>query len=869
MSTQPIYLRGRGRGRGTVPQNPLNFTSPQQGQGQFLIQNGIRPVRPGQKNSPSNGPTATSSTSPGVENHLEASLKSVEDIFAKARSKHFESAQQHLTKIEVELDESDDEEDIGSLVLNGVFQSYAKTFESENRNDVQSAQEKLLHSFRSGTSACLVCIETIKKEDAIWNCQGCYCMFHITCIQKWVREGVYQKQYSSGDFVQEKPSAPISWHCPKCRYEYSQSECPTTYNCFCGKVDNPKFDPWLVPHSCGAKCGRKLQPACGHSCLLLCHPGACPPCPVMITSTCYCEKSTPRMVRCSVKSWSCGKICGRLLSCKQHKCPEKCHSGVCPPCVKTSIHPCLCGKEKVERPCDSISWQCEKKCGKSLNCGNHVCELVCHTGKCGNCPRSGLRKCPCGKTEFQLPCIEDIPTCGDTCGKPLACGQHTCTGRCHLGDCGQCMQMSVKRCRCGQRQKEVPCAKEFLCEKKCNNMRNCGVHKCNRKCCDGNCPSCEQICGKTLKCRNHKCASRCHKGPCYPCPLTVSITCNCQATKISVPCGKERETKPPRCNLPFGNHLNVTIHLARNIDATLGTVLHGIKAGPWDTKPTIIQKVAKQCPPCQFPISIQCIGKHETSEIPCFRVKPYSCGRICGRRLTCGNHVCQLACHKVSGTENDAMAGEECQKCEMGCEAKRPAGCTHPCVKPCHPPPCPPCHMMIRMRCHCQTLVKHIECVKWVSASEVEKDFLKSCEQPCPKEMPCSHPCGATCHNGTCPNTNKCDKKVVLKCKCRRIKKEISCKDKDITPKPECDDNCKSKTQNVNETTKIKEEEDLKKQEAELLEFERMMRGRKKKPRKHKEEVEEDSAFRRYKFHIIFVLGLLTAFCVALYFTYY
>lgn len=45
----------------------------------------------------------------------------------------------------------------------------------------------------------------------------------------------------------------------------------------------------------------------------------------------------------------------------------------------------------------------------------------------------------------------------------------------------QCMQMSFKKCRCGQRQKEVPCAKEFLCEKKCNNMRSCGVHKCNRK----------------------------------------------------------------------------------------------------------------------------------------------------------------------------------------------------------------------------------------------------------------------------------------------------------------------------------------------------------------------------------------------------
>ncbi|KAK6976666.1 NF-X1-type zinc finger protein NFXL1 [Biomphalaria glabrata] len=896
MASQPAYLHGRGRGRGTRNQN-VNHTS--HSYGQFQTPNGNSPVRPGQKLLSNNGLAVSSPTSPSGENRLEASLKSVEDMFAEARNKHMESAQRHLTNTEAELDESEDEEDIGSLVLDGVFQSYSKTFDSGNRNDVQSAQEKLLHSFRSGTSACLVCIETIKKEEAIWNCYGCFCMFHITCIQKWVREGVYQKQYSSGDFIQEKSSTPISWHCPKCRHEYSQNESPTKYFCFCGKVENPKFDPWFVPHSCGAVCGRKLQPHCGHTCLLLCHPGACPPCPMTVASTCYCEKSSPRMVRCSAKSWSCGKTCGRLLSCKQHKCTQTCHSGVCPPCVKTSFHPCLCGKDKAERPCDSISWHCDKMCGKPLNCGNHVCEVVCHDGKCGSCPRSGLRKCPCGKTEYKLPCTEDIPTCGDTCGKPLACSQHTCTGRCHLGECGQCMQMSVKKCRCGQRQKEVPCAKEFLCEKKCSNMRNCGVHKCNRKCCDGNCPSCEQVCGKTLKCRNHKCASRCHKGPCYPCPLTVSVTCNCQATKISVPCGKERQTKPPRCNIPcqkpsechhpvrqkhrchFGDCPACNYVCGQKLDKcehTCPVMCHdavmtkvedkSVKVGPWDAKPVIIQKIAKQCPPCQVLIAVQCLGKHETSEIPCSRVKPYSCGRKCGRQLSCGNHLCQLDCHKVTDITDSDLAGEECQKCESGCEAKRPDGCSHPCVKPCHPPPCPPCHMMIRMRCHCQTLVKHIECVKWISASSAEKDMLKSCEQPCPKEMACGHPCGATCHSGSCPNTNKCDKKVILKCKCKRIKREIFCRDKDCTPKPECDSNCKPKTQNLDDMAKIKEKEDLKKQEAELQEYERMMRGRKKKPRKHKEEAIEESFFSKYKLHILFSLSVLTASSVAVYLAY-
>ena len=37
--------------------------------------------------------------------------------------------------------------------------------------------------------------------------------------------------------------------------------------------ENPTFDPWCIPHSCGQQCGKRLNPDCGHDCLLLCHPG--------------------------------------------------------------------------------------------------------------------------------------------------------------------------------------------------------------------------------------------------------------------------------------------------------------------------------------------------------------------------------------------------------------------------------------------------------------------------------------------------------------------------------------------------------------------------------------------------------------------
>lgn len=34
--------------------------------------------------------------------------------------------------------------------------------------------------------------------------------------------------------------------------------------------------------------------------------------------------------------------------------------------------------------------------------------------------------------------------------------------------------------------------------------------------------------------------------------------------------------------------------------------------------------------------------------VPCHSLGPFSCGRACGRILTCGNHSCSLECHRVT-----------------------------------------------------------------------------------------------------------------------------------------------------------------------------------------------------------------------------
>lgn len=81
----------------------------------------------------------------------------------------------------------------------------------------------------------------------------------------------------------------------------------------------------------------------------------------------------------------------------------------------------------------------------------------------------------------QAPCTVEIEPCGNTCQKTLKCGNHICAERCHRGECGQCLEIVEKKCRCGLYTKELPCSKQYLCEAKCKQMRDCNKHPCNRK----------------------------------------------------------------------------------------------------------------------------------------------------------------------------------------------------------------------------------------------------------------------------------------------------------------------------------------------------------------------------------------------------
>nr|XP_023021206.1 NF-X1-type zinc finger protein NFXL1 [Leptinotarsa decemlineata] len=823
------------------------------------------------------------------KNSISKPLTSSELKFKEAQSKLQAAVKKHVKEYESSSDE--EELDSGNLI-DTILKSYKNTggdYEFIGRTS-SFIEETLL----SAGTTCLICISRVRRDDEIWSCGSCYGFFHLMCIQRWSKDTITQQKHAFEQqiVVHQKN---LCWCCPKCRFEYTSSDVPSKYLCFCKKTESPKYQPFLVPHSCGEICKKELVPKCGHMCMLLCHPGPCPPCPVTVNVSCYCGNEPPRTQRCSSKEWSCSGICGKPLKCDKHSCNDPCHPGECKPCPKKSVQRCVCKSQQKLRDCAEPLWHCDKVCNKALECGNHRCQEVCHDGVCDMCPLSKLRTCPCGKTTFQLPCTEDTPSCQDTCEKLLECGVHTCNQRCHKEKCGQCLETVEKYCRCGLHIKEIQCFKPYFCEVKCKQMKDCNKHPCNRKCCDGNCPPCEKPCGRTLNCGNHKCTSVCHRGPCYPCSQTDFVTCRCGETKLVVPCGRKNKTRPPKCTKlclfpPDCHHKQRENHKCHFGDcppckqtcnksrtscchlcpspchSAVLMKIEGQKASmPWEQTKPQFEKKELPCPDCVVPVAVTCLGEHETSDWPCYLAKPSSCHRPCGRKLECGNHSCSLPCHLVEETINTEL-GINCEKCEGSCSKERPEGCPHSCPRPCHPGPCPPCKNMVRIKCYCGLHQPYVTCSDWLN--EDKHVELQSCGNQCPKNYECGHRCKANCHSGPCPNPEGCKKKVKITCKCKRLKKEFSCETvRKKLALIDCDDVCFSKKEEERKIREAADEQRKKEEEMrqrkELEKYQKMFEGKKKSREKRKyNDDEEVGLVKKYWFIIISVALLVLSLVV-------
>lgn len=559
----------------------------------------------------------------------------------------------------------------------------------------------LLDQLTTGTYECMVCCDRVKQQHAIWNCSKCYNVFHMGCIKKWARS----------------PAAHVEiegWRCPGC--QNITRKFPSTYNCYCGKVNEPEWNRRETPHSCGEVCGKKRSnnDTCTHPCNILCHPGPCPPCPASVIKPCLCGRMT-RKVRCSQqKPLTCTEECGKYKNCGIHKCEVICHTGDCNQCDILVEQMCFCGKNIRSILCGSNAFEitrhrtsksvysCKGVCNKMLSCGHHYCSEICHDGDCKLCPLrpSAVTTCPCTQTKIsdlkdedgnkfvRNECIDPIPLCDRICGKPLRCGGdniHTCKLKCHSGPCPPCANgSSTIHCRCGKSEDDVPCSEIpeelYVCDRRCNKKRKCGRHKCGKTCCIQTEHLCTQICGRKLECKLHRCEETCHRGNCHTC-YNVSfedLSCHCGAEVMlpPIPCG----TKPPEC---------LRECMRRH------SCFHPVKHNCHNEE---------KCPPCVVLVKKPCnCGRVVRSNIPCHQ-ENVSCGAPCKKVLPCGHH-CLKPCHQ-------GPCMEENDKCTQPCSIMR-VECIHPCALNCHQgQACPPssCKAMVTLKCSCGNRETQVEC---------------------------------------------------------------------------------------------------------------------------------------------------------------
>ncbi|KAM3380471.1 NF-X1-type zinc finger protein NFXL1 [Capsicum galapagoense] len=448
--------------------------------------------------------------------------------------------------------------------------------------------------------------------------------------------------------------------CPPCKAFAPARSCP------CGKeVITTRCSDRKSVLTCGQQCGKFLD--CGrHRCEKTCHVGPCGHCQIVVNACCFCKKKTEAV------------LCGDMG-------------------VKGDI--------KMENGVFSCNSACENK----LNCGNHICRELCHPGPCGDCALlpSKIKTCCCGKTrleEERHSCLYPIPTCSKVCGKSLRCGVHLCEAVCHSGDCAPCLVPVTQRCRCGSTSRTVECYKtqsedeKFTCDRPCGQKKNCGRHRCSERCCplsnpknsitDGWNPHfCSMPCEKKLRCGQHSCESLCHSGHCPPCLETIftDLTCACGRTSIPppLPCG----TPLPSCQLPC------------SVSQPCGhPPTHSCHFG--------------DCLPCAVPVAKECVGGHVIlRNIPCGS-KDIRCNKICGKTRQCGLHACARTCHPSPCDATARPSNGSRASCGQTCGAPR-RDCRHTCSALCHPfSPCPDvrCEFPVTITCSCGRITANVPC---------------------------------------------------------------------------------------------------------------------------------------------------------------
>ncbi|KAK6921402.1 Zinc finger, NF-X1-type [Dillenia turbinata] len=274
--------------------------------------------------------------------------------------------------------------------------------------------------------------------------------------------------------------------------------------------------------------------------------------------------------------------------------------------------------------------------------------------------------------------------------------------------------------------------------------------------------SCGEPCGKPLEKQvqgsgeideelcPHACVLQCHPGPCPPCKAFAPpracpcgkkvITTRCSDRKSLVTCGQ-------RCDklLECGRH-------------RCERICH---VGP--------------CDHCRILLNASCFCKKKNEVILCGEMVVkgdvivedgvFACSLTCGKKLSCGNHVCGEICHpgpcgdcvltpgrittcycgKTSIKEKRVSCLDPIPTCLQICDKLLPCG-VHRCKEACHAGDCAPCMVQVTQKCRCGSTSRTVECFKTLMENE-----KFTCEKPCGRKKNCGrHRCSERC----CPLSN-------------------------------------------------------------------------------------------------------------------
>ncbi|KAK0444537.1 uncharacterized protein EV420DRAFT_1574342 [Desarmillaria tabescens] len=623
-------------------------------------------------------------------------------------------------------------------------------------------------------SDCPICFNDIRPPHPTWSCspsipilppgdsaepfvpQYCWTTFHLKCIRSWSEKSYNDVKEAWRARGEDRGG---EWRCPGCQGK--RGVLIGGYQCFCGSTPSPNAR-LATPHSCGNPCSRP-RVGCPHPCSLLCHPGPCPPCKIMLEVPCGCPHRRIIPVRCGEDTRvSCNAVCSKRLNCGKHFCQKTCHHGDCGSCDLREMSKCWCGKaqrevacgegdqwsgtigcgEDEQGTCDVKGFSCDSVCQRLYDCGEHQCQKPCHpsSSAAAQCPFSPniITTCPCGKCTITPPgmdaakydfplrstCSAPIPTCDSPCNKLRATCDHPCNVKCHTGECPPCSEGIIRPCRCGHIRRSIKCGDlydtdhkeiDILCSKPCTALRACGKHQCNRICC----PLASLAVKYKGKGRMTRSVEGIGEGPggLHECDLICGkmLACGnhqCEERDHKGPCGPCLRSSFEELICFCGRTvLEPPIPCGTKIECRYPCAMPDPPCGHPKT-PHVCHGDDIPCPPCFSLTKRLCAcGKNEVDNIRCSLPREkVSCGTVCGKLMGCGFHHCERVCHV-----------DECGACTSICGKPRKLCLPshHPCADPCHAPSAcsevGPCQSVITLLCPCERIRQSVRCGRSIS----------------------------------------------------------------------------------------------------------------------------------------------------------